>query len=89
MSCESFPLKDDGEDSKSGRDVEQGDDSIAVGNGQAVALVVDAEVTSYLMMGALSPGGSAYSRTECALAITFNSTCAHILQVYLVGHVSL
>lgn len=31
--------------------------------GQATALVVDAEVTSYLMMGALSPGLKRHSVT--------------------------
>ena len=32
-------------------------------DGQAIALVVDAEVTSYLMMGALSPGLKRHSVT--------------------------
>lgn len=37
---------------------------LAVGEaGQATALVVDAEVTSYLMMGALSPGLKRHSVT--------------------------
>lgn len=41
--------------------------------GQAVALVVDAEVTSYLMMGALSPGLKRHSVTlfEGTLSASF------------------
>ena len=38
-------------------------DAPSAGDGQAVALVVDAEVTSYLMMGALSPGLKRHSVT--------------------------
>ena len=52
--------------------------------GQAVALVVDAEVTSYLMMGALSPGLKRHSvtlfeGTLCASLLTQSLPVAPLL----------
>ncbi|MEW5307506.1 MAG: hypothetical protein WDW36_009896, partial [Sanguina aurantia] len=41
----------------------QGQQAVAAAQGQAVAVVVDAEATSYLMMGALSPGLKRHSVT--------------------------
>jgi len=43
--------------------------------GQATALVVDAEVTSYLMMGALSPGLKRHSVTLFEGAHLLSSMC--------------
>ena len=56
---------------------------LAVGEaGQATALVVDAEVTSYLMMGALSPGLKRHSVTlfeGMSLCRTSCSTSSNLL----------
>ncbi|GMH37437.1 hypothetical protein BSKO_05310 [Bryopsis sp. KO-2023] len=55
LSCESFPLNNEGDEAESMTDKER-EVGPSSGEGRAVALVVDAETTSYLMMGALSPG---------------------------------
>lgn len=51
-------------------------DSLA---GQAIALVVDAEVTSYLMMGALSPGLKRHSVTLFEGLLSLALFCAYLL----------
>lgn len=56
VSYESYPLPDEGEDVKPAKEADKPVELPAEESGQAVALVVNAEVTSYLMMGALSPG---------------------------------
>lgn len=64
--------------------------------GQATALVVDAEVTSYLMMGALSPGlkrhsvtlfeGASHCQSPCltcfAMVVKFCGVCGNIRRSY-------
>ena len=56
--------------------------------GQAIALVVDAEVTSYLMMGALSPGLKRHSVTLFEGAHPLSPMC-WVMQASLVDFITI